>query len=183
MLNGLRIADMTTVIFGPYCTQMLADLGADVIKVEPEGGDATRNIGKSAHTPFMGAMHLRINRGKRSVDWDLKSKTGRAAMEQLTAHERRVHPQHPPRRHRRARGSTTRPCASCDPTSSTCTAPASTLAARSRACPPTTTSSRPPRGWRRCCLGSTAIRRRASSPWRWPTRCPACTRSTRCSPR
>ena len=83
MLNGLRIADMTTVIFGPYCTQTLADLGAEVIKVEPEGGDATRNIGKSAKTPFMGPLHLRMNRGKRSVVWDLKSKTGRAAMEEL----------------------------------------------------------------------------------------------------
>jgi len=83
MLGGLRIADMTTVIFGPYCTQILADLGAEVVKVEPDGGDATRNIGKSAKTPFMGPLHLRMNRGKRSVIWDLKSKAGREAMEQL----------------------------------------------------------------------------------------------------
>jgi len=83
ILGGIRVADMTTVIFGPYATQILADLGAEVIKVEPDGGDASRNIGKSAQTPFMGPLHLRMNRGKRSVAWDLKSKAGREAMEQL----------------------------------------------------------------------------------------------------
>jgi crotonobetainyl-CoA:carnitine CoA-transferase CaiB-like acyl-CoA transferase len=83
ILSGLRVADMSTVIFGPYCTQILADLGAEVIKVEPEGGDASRNIGASAKTPFMGPLHLRMNRGKRSVVWDLKSESGREAMERL----------------------------------------------------------------------------------------------------
>ncbi|WP_226633501.1 CaiB/BaiF CoA transferase family protein [Novosphingobium profundi] len=85
ILEGIRITDMTTVIFGPYCTQILADLGADVIKVEPHGGDASRNIGKSAHTKLMGGLHMRMNRGKRSVDWDIKSATGRAALERLIA--------------------------------------------------------------------------------------------------
>jgi len=85
MLGGLHVADMTTVIFGPYCTQILADLGADVTKVEPEGGDASRNIGASSNTPFMGPLHLRMNRGKRSVVWDLKSQAGRAAMQALLA--------------------------------------------------------------------------------------------------
>ena len=83
LISGLRIADMTTVVFGPYCTQILADLGAEVIKVEPEGGDISRNIGKSAHTPFMGALHMRMNRGKRSVDWNLKTEAGREAMKRL----------------------------------------------------------------------------------------------------
>jgi crotonobetainyl-CoA:carnitine CoA-transferase CaiB-like acyl-CoA transferase len=83
ILGGLRVADMSTVIFGPYCTQILADLGAEVIKVEPEGGDASRNIGASAKTPFMGPLHMRMNRGKRSVVWDLKSDTGREAMDAL----------------------------------------------------------------------------------------------------
>lgn len=83
ILGGIRIADMSTVIFGPYCTQVLADLGAEVIKIEPEGGDASRNIGKSASTPFMGPLHMRMNRGKRSVVWDLKSADGREAMDRL----------------------------------------------------------------------------------------------------
>lgn len=84
MLQGLRVTDMTSVIFGPYATQVLADLGADVIKIEQAGGgDSIRVIGLPPHTPGMSPVHLRLNRGKRSVDWDLKSEDGRAAMRRL----------------------------------------------------------------------------------------------------
>lgn len=78
---------MSTVIFGPYCTQVLADLGADVIKIEPEGmGDAVRNTGHSARTARqMGPLFMRLNRGKRSVVWNLKSPEGREAIEKLLA--------------------------------------------------------------------------------------------------
>ncbi|RCL88235.1 CoA transferase [Hyphomonas sp.] len=83
LLSDIKIADMTTVIFGPYCTQTLADMGADVVKVEPKGGDDFRNVGKPANNRSMGPCHLTINRGKRSVVWDLKSEPGKAAIRKL----------------------------------------------------------------------------------------------------
>lgn len=72
MLEGIRIVDMTTVIFGPYATQMLADMGADVIKVEAPGGDVSRYLGRARTTPDMGSVHMTVNRGKRSIQLDLK---------------------------------------------------------------------------------------------------------------
>lgn len=65
LLSDIKIADMSTVIFGPYCTQTFADMGADVVKVEPEKGDDFRNVGKPAHTRGMGPCHMTMNRGKR----------------------------------------------------------------------------------------------------------------------
>jgi crotonobetainyl-CoA:carnitine CoA-transferase CaiB-like acyl-CoA transferase len=85
MLEGIRIADMTTVIFGPFCTQMLADMGADVIKIEPAIGDIGRRVGSVGKTPGMGALHMNVNRNKRSVNWDLKSEDGRAKVQKLIA--------------------------------------------------------------------------------------------------
>lgn len=85
LLKDVKIADMSTVIFGPYCTQTLADMGADVVKVEPEKGDDFRNVGKSAKTRHMGPCHMTMNRGKRSVIWDLKSEAGATAIRKLIA--------------------------------------------------------------------------------------------------
>jgi crotonobetainyl-CoA:carnitine CoA-transferase CaiB-like acyl-CoA transferase len=83
-LQGVRVVDLTAVLMGPSATQLLADLGADVIKVETPGGDATRNIGPGSDEK-MGPIFLGANRNKRSVVLDLKSPAGHAAFLRLAA--------------------------------------------------------------------------------------------------
>jgi len=83
-LAGLRVIDLTSVLFGPYTTQMLGDLGAEVIKVEAPGGDVTRAIGPTRH-PGMAAAFLGSNRNKRSIVLDLKRAPAREALWQLIA--------------------------------------------------------------------------------------------------
>ena len=86
MLSGIRIIDLTTVIFGPYATQMLADLGAEVIKVEAPGlGDISRYLGSGVPDPTMGSIHLTVNRGKRSIALDLKKPEDAATLRDLIA--------------------------------------------------------------------------------------------------
>jgi crotonobetainyl-CoA:carnitine CoA-transferase CaiB-like acyl-CoA transferase len=86
MLEGIRIVDLTTVIFGPYATQMLADLGAEVIKVEAPGlGDISRYLGNGIPDPTMGSVHLTVNRGKRSIALDLKNPDDAAVLRELIA--------------------------------------------------------------------------------------------------
>ena len=84
-LSGVRIVDLSRVLAGPYCTMVLADLGAEVIKIErPEGGDETRSWGP----PFSGgeaAYYLSVNRGKRSCAVDLAKEEGRALVLELCA--------------------------------------------------------------------------------------------------
>src|SRR5690348_8435048 len=81
-LEGVRVLDLGAVLMAPYAAQWLADLGADVIKVEPPAGDTTRDIGPRAE-PHMASVFLASNRNKRSVVLDLKSVAGREALLRL----------------------------------------------------------------------------------------------------
>lgn len=76
-LDGIRILDLSSIVMGPYATQILGDLGADVIKLEPPAGDMMRAVGPMRHSG-MGAIYLHLNRNKRSIALDLKSAEGRA---------------------------------------------------------------------------------------------------------
>src|SRR6188508_1126258 len=90
-LAGLRVVDCSTVLAGPYCTMLLGDLGADVIKIEPPEGDSTRGWGP----PWVGpadaegrrtaAYYLAVNRNKRSLRLDLKTPEGAAILRRLLA--------------------------------------------------------------------------------------------------
>jgi formyl-CoA transferase len=82
-LAGVRVIDVTQVMAGPFCTMVLADLGADVVKIESPAGDMTRRMpgGVDNDTPAYNA----VNRGKRSVVLDVKTEAGRAAVLTLVA--------------------------------------------------------------------------------------------------
>ena len=85
LLDGLRVLDLTQLLPGPYATQLLAELGAEVTKVEPlETGDPCRFL--PPHGPDgNGVLFAAVNRGKRSVALDLKSDTGRESLRRLVA--------------------------------------------------------------------------------------------------
>src|ERR1700689_654702 len=81
-LDGIRVIDLTTVFSGPYATLLLADLGADVIKVEAPGGDIVRRVGP-APTPEMGPLFMAVDRNKRGLALDLKDPAGQAVLARL----------------------------------------------------------------------------------------------------
>src|SRR6201996_6546586 len=82
-LDGVRVLDLTEFIFGPYATQTMGDLGADVIKIENPGGDRQRYGSKHAKSENMSAAFMSMNRNKRSVVLDLKAEEGAAKLRAL----------------------------------------------------------------------------------------------------
>lgn len=81
-LTGIKVVDLTSVVMGPYATQIFGDMGAEVIKVESPEGDIMRHMG-AAQRPAMGPIHLSVNRNKKSVMLDLRQEAARAALLQI----------------------------------------------------------------------------------------------------
>jgi crotonobetainyl-CoA:carnitine CoA-transferase CaiB-like acyl-CoA transferase len=83
-LNGLRVLDLTQVMAGPFCAMLLADMGADVIKIEPPGGEAARRV-ELELAPGVSGPFLAVNRNKRGLVLDLKRPEGVAVLKRLAA--------------------------------------------------------------------------------------------------
>src|SRR5215207_6721981 len=84
-LEGVRVLDFTRVLAGPFCTMQLADMGADVIKVESLDGDETRQWGPPFDAQGRSAYYLGVNRNKRSLTLNLKSAAGQQIARRLAA--------------------------------------------------------------------------------------------------
>ncbi len=81
-LAGVRVVDLTAMVMGPYSTQIMADMGADVIKIEPPAGDPTRFVSVGPEAGMSGVF-VNVNRGKRSIVLDLRSEEGKVSLRKL----------------------------------------------------------------------------------------------------
>ena len=81
LLSGIRVLDFTAFVAGPYCTRLMSDLGADVVKIEPPHGDLLRQVApvRNGHSTYFGQLNI----GKRSLSINIKKPTGLAAVIQL----------------------------------------------------------------------------------------------------
>ena len=84
-LAGIKVLDLTSVVVGPTCTLLMAQQGAEVIKLEPPEGDLLRKLGGKSRTPGMSPKFLHFNRGKRSITVDLKTEAGKAVARRIAA--------------------------------------------------------------------------------------------------
>jgi crotonobetainyl-CoA:carnitine CoA-transferase CaiB-like acyl-CoA transferase len=84
-LSGIKIVDLTSAVVGPYATQILADYGAEVVKLEEKSGDIIRWISGKSRTPGMSGKFMHMNRNKRSISLNLKAAAGREALLKLVA--------------------------------------------------------------------------------------------------
>ena len=80
-LDGIKVLDVTQVMAGPFCAMLLCDMGADVIKIEPPGGDTTRHWGE--HPGTDSSAFNAVNRGKRGMGVDLKRSEGAEVVKRL----------------------------------------------------------------------------------------------------
>ncbi len=80
-LDGIKIVDLTSMISGPVATMLLADQGAEVIKVEPKNGDIVRHVGFG--DKGLTGTFLTVNRGKKSINLDLKSESGKEVLKKI----------------------------------------------------------------------------------------------------
>ena len=147
-LHGVRVIDCTTVVLGPWAAQQLGDLGAEVIKVEPPEGDTTRQLGPMRN-PGMGAFYLAVNRNKRSIVLDLKQEAARQVLLRLASNADVVMHNYRPRAAKRL-GLSYDMFRAVNPRLVYVGTYGFGPRGRTPTSQPTTTSSRPRRGWRRC---------------------------------